>query len=426
MQIVSTSVKTNPSFKNGFYNVTRELDSSAMLSRAVIDTFGCTIPWLIMANNDIERQEKTRRYLLNYVIIWLSPFLTLPLSNRFAMRYIGKLTKNFWSNNHKAMHISNKFLKDTDSMMSELSKMAVNMEKNPLESLYYRLNPKKQYNPKLDIQELLNYCNGDKEKLRKKLIKSKNAVFISDCIFTMGSIATILFANNEITRRKSGQSGFSAEMSMADKDIVERRADNYEKNKLTRYLASLGIISTTALGMSLAIFGSLYSKSSNKYVKSLKNNAGYFDYNKGIYMSRLPLFINNMSYIGVNLLGSRNETERKDLVIRHIVGDAVFFGGDLLLASLFTNLSDRLFGTKLCKEEKAASTFRKIFPRVKSIEQIIDETSHGKIAKSNKKVAVGIFWINMLILMGAMGYLIPNTINKMIRRDVNKEINNTA
>ena len=37
--------------KNGFYNTTRELDSSVMLSRGLIDTFGCTIPWLIMANN---------------------------------------------------------------------------------------------------------------------------------------------------------------------------------------------------------------------------------------------------------------------------------------------------------------------------------------------------------------------------------------
>ena len=95
-----------------------------------------------MANNDTERKEKNRRYLINYVIIWLTPFVTLPLSNRFAMRYIGKLTKKFWSNNHKAMHISNEFLKDADSMMNELKKMGKDIKKNPLESLYYRLNLK--------------------------------------------------------------------------------------------------------------------------------------------------------------------------------------------------------------------------------------------------------------------------------------------
>ena len=69
--------KNNSSFGNGFYNVTRELDSSVMLSRALIDTFGCTIPWIVMANNDTEKKEKTRRYLLDYAIIWLTPFVTL-------------------------------------------------------------------------------------------------------------------------------------------------------------------------------------------------------------------------------------------------------------------------------------------------------------------------------------------------------------
>ena len=154
MQIAQIYSKRNPIFRNGFYNATRELDSSVMLSRALIDTFGCTIPCIAMANNDAEKQEKTRRYLIDYAIIWLTPFVTLPLSNRFAMKYISKLTKQFWSNNHKAIHISNEFLKDTGSMMSELTKISKGVKKNPLESLYYKLNSKKEYNPKLN---LMNY-----------------------------------------------------------------------------------------------------------------------------------------------------------------------------------------------------------------------------------------------------------------------------
>ena len=117
-------------------------------------------------------------------------------------------------------------------MMSELAKMDV--KKYPLESLFYRLNPKKQYNSKLDIDALLESCGGDKEKLRQKIIKAKNAVFIFDCIFTFGMLGSVPFINNEITKKQSGQAGFSAEMSMADKEIVERRAKDYEKTKLKK------------------------------------------------------------------------------------------------------------------------------------------------------------------------------------------------
>ena len=151
MQVAQINQKQNPSFKNGFYNATRELDSSVMLSRALIDTFGCTIPWIVMANNDAEKKEKTRRYLLDYAIIWLTPFVTLPLSNRFAMKYLCKLTKSFWSNNHKAIHISNEYLKDTSSMMAELQRMGEDLKKYPLEYFYYKLNPKKKYDNKLNI-----------------------------------------------------------------------------------------------------------------------------------------------------------------------------------------------------------------------------------------------------------------------------------
>ena len=409
--------------KNGFYNTTRELDSSVMLSRGLIDTFGCTIPWLIMANNDTERQEKTRRYLINYVLVWLTPFVTLPLSNRFAMKHIAKLTKSFWSNNHKAMIISNKFLKDKDLMMPELQKMADKTNRYPLESLFNRFFPKKKYAQKIDIKELLKSVDGDTEKLRQKLIKAKNAVFVSDCIFTFGSGATVLFLNNEITRKKTGQAGFSAEMGMADKETVEKRAESYEKNKKKKYLAAAGLTVFTALGMSLAAFATLYSKNPNKIVQKLRNGSRWFDYNKGIYMSRLPFFLGNTSFVGVNLLAGRNNTERKDLAIRQCIGDAVFFGGDLLLASVFTNMCDRIFGTKLCMDDGSnSSVIRKIFPKIKPIKQVYDEVKNGKISTVNKKVSSGIFWSNMVILMVAMGYVIPTLINKMIRHDVAKDV----
>ena len=71
MQVAKINYNQNPSFKNGFYNVTRELDSSVMLSRALVDACGCTIPWIIMANNKTERREKARRFLFDYAIAYI-------------------------------------------------------------------------------------------------------------------------------------------------------------------------------------------------------------------------------------------------------------------------------------------------------------------------------------------------------------------
>lgn len=212
-------------------------------------------------------------------------------------------------------------------------------------------------------------------------------------------------------------------MSMADKSIVEKRAERYEKTKKKKYLAFLGLLGAEVLGLSLAAFATLNSKNSGKFMTYLKNNAKSFDYNKGIYMSRLPLFLGFLTTLTANALASRNSTERKDIAIRQGVGGAVFFGGDLLLASLFTNMSDRIFGTKLRKRDNK-SFIRKIFPQVKPIKQVIEEVESGKIQKCNKGAAAGIFWASMLLLMGAMGYLIPKTINKMIKQDVDKAAKN--
>ena len=131
MQVANINSLQNPSFKSGFYNVTTELNSSVMLSRALVDACGCTIPWIIMANNGTERKEKARRFLFDYAVIYMTPFLTLPFTNRLAMKHIGKLTKNLWSNNHKAVHISNEFLKDADSMMQELHRISKKTDRGP-------------------------------------------------------------------------------------------------------------------------------------------------------------------------------------------------------------------------------------------------------------------------------------------------------
>lgn len=424
MQIQKT--QTNTTFKSGFYNVTRELDASVPLSRAVVDLVGCDIPWVLMANNKEEKKEKARKLFTIFAIAWLSPFITLPLSNRFAMKYVGKLTNKFWSNSHKAIHISNQYLKNSDDMMKGLEKLSKKTTSGPLEALYNKIS-KRKYKQGIDIDALLKSCGGDKELLRKKLIKSKNAVLFSDCIFSFGTIGAFPFINNEITYKESGQKGFSAEMSMADKKIVEKRAQEYEKSKKYKYAAFGTLVGLTSLGLSLASYGALISKKSGRLISNLKNSSKYFDYNKGIYMSRLPLVIGSIVTQTGYMLASRNSTERKDNFIRYSLSDAVFFGGDLLMASLLYNASDKLLKTKLTNNsENDKSLFRKIFPKVKSIKSVMEEVKSGKIQPKNKVIAASVFWMNLGLIAFSMGYIIPKFVNKMIKKDVQKDVNNNT
>lgn len=444
MQSIKTT-QPKTSFKGpGFYNTTAELESNIVLSRAFIDMAGCDVPWVIMANNKHERIERARRYSIVFVLAFLSPIALLPVLNRAAMKDGVKLTKKFWSNNHKASHLANEYLVNAKKTKEGLDKLAQKTEVGPIESLlyktrsgflklsqktknnklkelFYNLGKKKPAEQKLNVNELLENAGGDYEVLRKKIIKAKNQVLFADFLSSGVALGMLGFINNHLTKKKTGQAGFSAELKMADKGIIEKRADSYEKNKHKRYAAFAAL----ALGLSsvppMLVNRGLSSTANTKFANFVKKNAKITDYKSGIYMSRIPFLILLVINHGGLLLASRNKTEAKDTAIRMGAADAIFFGGDLLLASLFANVSDRFAKTKIRKEGQN-SVFSKIFPKTKSLKQINEMVDKGLLAPKNKKVANALYWLNLATLSFSMGYIIPTLINKMIKKDVKKDV----
>lgn len=417
-------VKNNTTFKagGGFYNSTAELENNVVLSRALIDLVGCDVPWVVMANNKNERIERARRYAIVFLLAFMSPMALLPVLNRAAMKNTVKLTKNFWSNNHKAIHISNAYLVSAEKTKEGLEKLAQKTTTGPIEALYYKVTRKKSVEQKLNIEELLKNAGGDYENLRKKLITAKNQVLFWDFVTSGVSLGSLGFINNYLTKKKTGQAGFSAELKMADKDIIEKRANNYEKNKRKRYT----YFATLALGipaiLSLATKRGLTSTVKNGFTNFVKKHANLLDYKSGIYMGRLPFLILVM---GINhgglLLASRNKTEAKDTAVRMGAADAIFFGGDLLLGSIFANVSDRIFNTKLRKDNQTKN-ISKFLPKIKSLKQIDEEVTQGLISKNNKKAGLVLYWANIAALAFGMGFVIPSLINRMIRKDVKKDV----
>ena len=411
------------SFKGGnFYNTTAELESNIIMSRAIVDLAGCDVPWVIMANNKQEKIERARRYAIVFVLAFLSPMALLPALNRVAMKNFAKLTKSLWSNSHKAIHLSNKYLVSAEKTKEGLAELVKNKTTiGPIESLYYKITKKKPVEQTLNIEELLSNAGGDYEKLRQKLINTKNGVLFTDFLLSGVSLGVLGFVNNYLTKKKTGQSGFSAELKMADKNIIERRADSYEKNKHKRYAAFAGLALAISTIPPLLLKHGLSSTAKNGFTDFVKKHAALMDYKSGIYMSRLAFFTLLLINHGGLLLASRNKTEAKDTAIRMGSGDAIFFGGDILLASVFANVSDRLFKTNLRKGGQS-SFFSKIFPKTKPIKDINTLVNKGLMESKNKKTANILYWVNLAVLSFSMGFVIPTLINKMIRKDVQKDV----
>lgn len=402
------SIKNTP-FK-GFYNVSAELEKNIPLSRGIIDIFGSDIPWLVMANNNSERKEKARRMISVFLLIFISPIVMLPLFNRAGMKWGSKLAKSFWSNNHKAIHISNKDLVNTEKMEAALKKLSEKYEYSPLETAWAWLTRKKLDHKPLDFSKMLE---GDKEKLRRKLVNTKNGVMSADYLFCSLSLGSIPFINNGITKKQTGQSGFSAEFSMADKEIVEKRAQQYEKSWKYRYGAMLSAALALGAGIPLAVRHGLLAKDGGKFAKFMNKQASKFDYEKGIYMSRWSLLLGNVICChGGALLANRNSTERKDNALRFGMADALFFGGDVVVGSVFGHLSDRFLKTDLI--DKSAENLKRAMPRLRHMSDLVKPY--------DRKIACGLYWLNLATISAAMGFVVPAIANAITRKDVRKDV----
>ncbi len=368
------------------------LDERVLLGKAVLDIIALDTPQIIMANNNQERREKFNKCAWSAFLGYLSPLITLPLTNRFAMKHIAKLTKNFTAKDANLIQLSNKYLINAEETQKGVELLSKKL--------------------KTDYSPILEKVGGDYEKLRRKIINAKNSVLAFDLLFTASSIGCIGFFNNWQTKKITKQNGYSAEFSMADKDTIEKRAENFKKKEPLRIAAWLGIL--TALTLSpLLLKKGLTSQNAGRFNNYIKKIASKFDYTDGIFMSRLPFFMSAIGLYSGITLASRNRTELKDTSIRNTVSCMAYFGGDILIGSVLGRLSDKFFKTNLMKTDIEKSLLNKLIPPTKRLKDL---------SPGDRKIGAALYWANLAILAACMGFGIPYLINKMIRKDVQKDI----
>lgn len=387
---------SKPNFKGtpmaGLVGLATYLDERVLLGKAVLDVTALDAPQIIMANNNQERREKFNKVSCGFILGYLSPLVTLPLTNRLAMKHIAKLTKNFVAKDSNIIQLSNKYLVNKEETQKGIELLSKKL--------------------KTDYKPLLEKVGRDYEVLRKKLINAKNSVLAFDFLFTSASIGSIGFFNNWQTKRKTKQDGYSAEFSMADKDIVQKRAESFKKKEPLRKMAWLGTLTTLTLSP-LLIRKGLTSQKTTAFNNYIKKISAKFDYTDGIFMSRLPLFIASCAIYSGIVLASRNQTEMKDTSIRSTASAITFWGGDIIIGSILGRLSDKYLKTDLIKKDIEKSFLNKLIPPTKRLRDLNPR---------DKKIGAALYWLNLAILSVCMGFGIPYLINKMIKKDVQKDI----
>lgn len=414
--------KSNQKPRN-FRGLSELVMSNVFLNKALFDLTGSDIPWVVMANNKEERRERINRASLSVGLIFLSPFVILPFASRFAMNKITKLTPKLYSSNYNAIRLSNKYLVSAEKTKEGLEKLAKEKTlSNELRNLYYKSIKRKPIpEEKIDLPELLKSVNGDYDKLRKKISTAKNLILGIDLLIVSGTFGHIGFFNNKQTEKKTGQIGYSAEIKMAEKEVIEGRAAKYKRNERLRYFGFLTVLAGLSIGLPLAIKHGVITKKTSIINNFIKKHGEKFDYIDVLFMKRLPLFL---SFLGAQcgiFMASRNKTERKDNAIRGSNVLAIFFLGDLLLASLLGRASDAIAKTKIIKHDNKKSWLNKILPPMKEFEDL----KATKCPKTMKNAKI-IFWSNFAFLSLMMGIITPHIINKIIKKDVQQDVDKTS
>lgn len=242
-------------------------------------------------------------------------------------------------------------------------------------------------------------------------------------------VASIPWLGNALTKYRTKRSGYSGTYKMADEEFTRKAAEKHDKTRKLRQAATLGLAVLPALTIPFALRKGMLNGSSgnNKILQWFNKNASQFDYKNSIYMSRLTALIMWLTsdYFPYQL-ACRDKYEYRDTVIRGTSIGLVFWGGDLFLKNTFSKFSDKVFKTNLMnKTEKRPYRLSEL----KNAENI-EELKHlpQKILHKTQKAGVGLYALNLAIIMGTLGFGLPAGLNKLLRTKVTedkKKINNS-
>lgn len=411
---LKTKKKSTKTDFKGLYKTTSTIQNNTVLNKAILSLIGFQIPFCLSANNKTERKERIVQGAWYMGVAYASPFFLLPFINKRVLLKSG-ITNNLKDRGVEIVRVSKEFLnEDASKMVSGIRKTAQNLEKE-----------EKFKGIAEDFEGILKKF-PDKEILRQKLIKAHKDIFKYDFIFTsaLGG-AAMPWISNFYTELTTGRKGYSGEFEMADEKYTDKMSEKHEKYKYQKLGLSFALAVLPAF-----IVPRQLSKAMSKNVKDLKGipkflnqNAKLFDYTDGKFMSLLTYAaIWTFGDFPTYLLATRDKNELEYLAVSRSIVGLSFFGGELALSNWIGRGLDKTFKTELMDKEKLkkAGTIGKIFTPARSLQNIKDLG----LSKKTQKFAVGMYWGSLLLNAALLGYGIPITLNKVLKKKVEKDIEN--
>ena len=410
--IVQSTRNNTVSFKqSSVFNTMANIESNILLNKGITDIGGFVIPQAIMSNNKDESVERVFKSLLYFIFTFISPFLLLPFINKYALKS-NKILENLSGKEKKIIEVPKKYLtQGTDKMLEGIKKTAHNI-----------FGDENKFNPIIEKFP-------DKEELRKKLINAHTEILFTDFLTTNLMVASIPWLGNALTKYRTKCSGYSGTYKMADEEFTRKAAEKHNKTKNLRQAATLGLAILPALTIPFALRKGMLNGSSgnNKILKWFNKNASEFDYKNSIYMSRLTALIMWLTsdYFPYQL-ACRDKYEYRDTVIRGTSIGLVFWGGDLFLKNTFSKFSDKVFKTNLMNKTEKRPYRLSELKNAENIEEL--KQLPKAILNRTRNAGVGLYALNLAIIMGTLGFGLPAGLNKLLRTKVTedkKKINNS-
>ena len=395
------------------YSATNFFESNNVANKGLMELGGYSVPGVIMANNKVEARERAEKAGLLFGFSMIAPLIFLPVLNKSFLRLHG-VSKSFKNGEGQLMQLSKKYLtKDSDYMIKGIK------------ALKEDLKTKKGFkNTDIDFDNILNKFKGKEGELQKKLIKIHAKVLFTDLLLTGALTGSIYWMSNARTKKKTGREGFSAEFEMADKEHIEQKAQKFKEKSKNNFLKANSVLLLGALATAL-IFQKGMLKNGSSFIKK---HAEALDYTKGIYMSRAILaLIMIIGDVPNTLLSSRDNEELKYNVIKNAALYGTFFGGDLVLNNLVARTLDKTCkNVNLINKEqlpKDASVWKKLTAPLYSMDEINKKKDWApEVLNKTKKYKAGMFWANFAVITGFLGFGLPFLLNKMIKKNVDKEV----
>ena len=233
-------------------------------------------------------------------------------------------------------------------------------------------------------------------------------------------VASIPWLGNLFTKYRTKRSGYSGTYKLAEEEFTKQSAQKHDKTKKIRQIATFALAVFPAVTLPALIKKGMLNQSKSKLLNRFNKNADKFDYKDAIYMSRLTgLTMWLTSDYFPYQLASRDKYEYRDCLIRGTSIGLVFWGGDLLLKKALSNISDKLFKTKLTnpktKQPYSLSELKSIPVELQKLD--------ANLLKKTRNVGVAMYILNLLMVSGTLGFALPFMLNKFLKNSIGKDKN---